>query len=315
MFDKLRSLLGKSKEPKQPTPSPSKRTSPPSGQTIDKIPSPALQQPPVSATPPMRPRVQPVSAPEVDLMLGVDFGTSCTKVVIGDHGWKGQSYAVPVGSGGNGLDRFLRATQVKAGRNPETNLKMRLMEAPDSPEVRDLVAFYVAGIIRNSLQWFSTDGPRQYAGRTPVWSLNLGFPAKQIEGGSLVQAYREIGEVAARLGTSDLPLNLDAVRSLRDSSEIFSSSRLIPSERIELYPEIAAQLAGYINSPYRAQGNLILIDVGAGTLDVSTAILHGNDEEDVMSFHFCEVGPFGALKLLEARMAALEAVAPGSVTW
>ena len=252
-------------------------------------------------------------APDVDLMLGIDFGTSCTKVVIGDHGWLGQSFAVPVGNGGAGLERFLRPTQVKSGRRLETNLKMRLMATPDSTEVRDLVALYLAGVIRDSLGWFSCEGSRRYAARTPIWKLNLGFPAKRIEDGPLVRAYREVGELAARLGPSDLPLEIASVQSLRCWPDTSSPRRIIPASSVDLYPEIAAQLAGYVNSPYRAPGNLILIDVGAGTLDVSTAILHGNDEEDVVSFHFCEVGPYGALKLLESRVAALDAVSPGSV--
>lgn len=246
-------------------------------------------------------------------MLGIDFGTSCTKVVIGDHGWLGQSFAVPVGNGGNGLERYLRATQVRTGRRLETNLKMRLMAEPESTKVRELVALYLAGVIRDSLAWFSTEGSRRYAARTPVWKLNLGFPAKRIEDGPLVRAYREIGELAARLGPSDLPLEIASVQSLRGSADSSLPLKVIPAASVELYPEIAAQLAGYVNSPYRAPGNLILVDVGAGTLDVSTAILHGDNEEDIVSFHFCEVGPYGALKLLEARMAALDAVSPGSV--
>lgn len=246
-------------------------------------------------------------------MLGIDFGTSCTKVVIGDHGWLGQSYAVPVGNDGSGLERFLRPTQVIVGRKVEANLKMRLMADPDSVEIRELVALYLAGVIRDSLGWFSSEGSRRYADRQPEWSLNLGFPAKQIEEGPLGKAYREIANLAVRLGTSELSLDVASLRSLRQNSDADSSPRTIPSARIELYPEIAAQLAGYVNSPYRAQGNLILVDVGAGTLDVSTAILHGTAEEDVISFHFCEVGPYGAMKLLETRMNALDAVAPGSV--
>jgi len=247
------------------------------------------------------------------LILGIDFGTSCTKVVIGDHGWLGQSYAVPVGNGGDGLEYFLRPTQISVGRKSETNLKMRLMADPASIKIQDLVTLYLADVIRDSLKWFSSEGPRRYADRKPVWSLNLGFPAKQIAEGPLVNAYRKIADLAARLGFSELSLDLASLSSLKDNPEADSSRRSIPSARIALYPEIAAQLAGYVNSPYRAQGNLILVDVGAGTLDVSTAILHGNDEEDVVSFHFCEVGLFGAMKLLEARMAALETAVPGSV--
>jgi hypothetical protein len=80
---------------------------------------------------------------------------------------------------------------------------------------------------------------------------------------------------------------------------------VLPDDRIHFYPEIAAQLAGYINSPFRQHGPLLLIDVGAGTMDVSTLIVHGNAQQDVVSFHVCEVKPLGALRLLDRQIAAL----------
>lgn len=328
IFDQLRSLLGKSqKDTKSATPRPGSTSSgalPDAlapAQVPEKTAAPGLANTPKlpvtpqaqsNTAPPALSDSQTKPGPEVDLVIGIDFGTSCTKVVVGDHGWLGQSFAVPVGKGPNGLERYLRPTQVESGCRLETNLKMRLMAEPNSTEVRELVALYLAGVIRDSLKWFSTEGSRRYATRTPVWKLNVGFPAKRIEDGPLVWAYREIVELAAQLGPSDLPLEIASVRSLQDMGDFSSPKRLIPATSVELYPEIAAQLAGYVNSPYRAPGNLILIDVGAGTLDVSTAILHGNSEEDIVSFHFCEVGPYGALELLKARVAALDAVSLGS---
>lgn len=322
IFDRLRSLFGRSEKPEKPA------APQPSSEQVTKAPtpvpreqkerpskkSPMLGRPQVPVPPSDLKRPERAIVPEVDLTLGIDFGTSCTKVVIGDHGLFGQSYAVPVGIGNGGLERFLRTTQVKVGRTVETNLKMRLMEKPDSVELRDLVALYLAGVIRDSLSWFSAEKAGRYKGRKVAWSLNLGFAAKRIDDGPLARAYKEVANLAAELGPSDRPLSLASIRKLRAAPSADSPIRIIPARRIDLYPEIAAQLAGYVNSPYRAQGNLILIDVGAGTLDVSTAILHGNNDEDVVSFHVCEVEPLGALKLLEARLSAIEKVAPGSVS-
>lgn len=290
IFDQLRSLFGKSK--------PSK-----SSQT---------EAPRVDDSPPKRPSQSP-TGPEIDLVLGIDFGTSCSKVVIGDRGWQALSYAVPVGGNAVGLDRFLRVTQVTVECAVEANLKMRLTADPNSERLRDLVALYLAGVVRDSLRWFRLEGPVRYRDRRLSWSLNLGFPAKKVETGPLADAYREIAELAVRLGSSELPFNLASVRLLRSGPQTGEERRLISRDRIHLYPEIGAQLAGYVNSPYRTGGNLILIDVGAGTLDVSTIILHGDEEGEIVSFHFCEVGPFGTMKLLEARMAALEEVESGAV--
>lgn len=290
IFDQLRALFGKSKTPKSSE-------------------AEALQ----AESSPLKPPSQSASGPEIDLVLGIDFGTSCSKVVIGDRGWQGHSYAVPIGGNGVGLDRFLRVTQVPVEGSVEANLKMRLMADPGSERIRKLVAIYLAGVIRDSLRWFGSEGPRRYGDRRLSWSLNLGFPAKKVETGPLVEAFREIADLAVRLGSTDLPLDLSSLQLLRSGPQAGEERGIIPPDRIHVYPEIGAQLAGYVNSPYRTGGNLILIDVGAGTLDVSTIILHGDEEGDIVSFHFCEVGPFGTMKLLEARMAALESVETGAV--
>jgi len=279
---------------------------------FDRIRSIFKKLEPLAVAPPAPEQVTeaPIGADVVDLTMGIDFGTSCTKVVIGDHGWQGRSYAVPVGTGQGGLERFLRATQVNAGGKVETNLKMRLMEQPDSEELRDLVALYLAGVIRDSLKWFFAENAGCYQGRRVAWSLNLGFPAKRIDDGPLATAYRKIAGLAARLGTSTEPLEIASIRSLQSDQEEGATPWTIPANRLKIYPEIAAQLAGYVNSSYRIGGNLVIIDVGAGTLDVSTLILHGNQEADIVSFHVCEVAPLGAFKLLERRIAALGGVAP-----
>lgn len=249
----------------------------------------------------------------MDLVLGIDFGTSCTKVIIGDPGWRAKSYAVPLVNEAQGLSRFLKPSRLKM-RTPEGNdvfegnLKMRLMDHPEDPRVRELATLYLASVIRYSMAWFNAALQQAYATRQPVWSLNLGFPAKAVELATpLVKSYQEVARLAALLGSSELPLSFTSLRQLA-SGEAHPAA--IPSTRVQLYPEIAAQLAGYVNSPYRMHGNLLLVDVGAGTLDVSTIILHTGADQEVCSFHFCEVARFGTVPLVEARVSALNAVIP-----
>jgi hypothetical protein len=248
-------------------------------------------------------RIAPASTPSVDLVLGVDLGTSCTKVVIGDPGWKDRSFAVPFGTSKD-IANWLFPTRYGA----ETNLKMRLMDDPDSEKVRDILACYLAGVIRHSCSWFVGNSPPDYRRKEICWSLNLGFPEKRVTASTLAAAYRQVASVAVALASQPEEPSLAVAKRFREGN--VQAARVGSPWRIELYPEIAAQLAGYINSPYRRRGNLILVDVGAGTLDVSTIILHGNAEQDVVSFHFCEVELLGALRLCAARADALSAIDP-----
>jgi hypothetical protein len=137
----------------------------------------------------------------------------------------------------------------------------------------------------------------------------IGFPEKEFGNSPLSRAYEEVGHLAVRLCGIEGNLTPELARSVRQQPETFAP--FIHGSRIHFYPEIAAQLAGYINSPFRQNGNLLLIDVGAGTMDVSTLIVHGNRERDVVSFHVCDVKLLGTLRLLETRIGGLRNV-PGT---
>lgn len=238
--------------------------------------------------------------------MGIDFGTSCSKVIIGDPGWQDASYAVPFGSSPGTIANWLHPTRL----NGEANLKMRLMDNPSSEAARQLASRYLAEVISHSRAWFANHGPARYRQRDIHWRLNVGFPGKAVHG-TLADSYRQVARMAAALASQTPQLASEPSSRLRDTPT--SDGRFIQASDIELYPEIAAQLAGYVNSPFRKQGSLLLIDVGAGTLDVSTIILHGDRDRDIVSFHFCDVAPLGVLRRYQAASEALERVAPGCV--
>jgi hypothetical protein len=250
--------------------------------------------------------VELVPVPTVDLVIGLDLGTSCSKVVIGDPSWKDKAYAVSLHGAGQSLSDFLSPTRL-AG---ESNLKMRLMDDPSSIQNRDLVACYLAKVLQDSCAWFLQKAPPDYRRRDLRWSLNLGYPGKSIGSTALADAYRQVAKTASALAALPDHPSLETAAKVR-CGEVTPVP--LTGNRIELYPEIAAQLAGYVSSPYRHRGNILLIDIGAGTLDVSTLILHGDNERDVVSFHVCEVVQLGVLRLLEKRLMALQSIDPSCV--
>jgi len=257
---------------------------------------------PESQFTPPRPAAPAVSkGPQIDLILGIDFGTSCTKVVIGDPGWRDQAFPVPFGEPLSDLRSWLHATKL----GTEANLKMRLMDDPASPIVRDLAARYLATVIRHAKSWFEQHAPAEYKRGQWSWSLNLGFPEKSVrDGDPVTDAYRAVAHAALQM----IPSMPGAEVATESAAVGLNINSFIPASRVHLYPEIAAQLAGYIRSPYRQFGNLLLVDVGAGTLDVSTLIIHPAGDEDVVSFHLCDVKPLGVLRLYQARADALNGI-------
>ncbi len=130
--------------------------------------------------------------------------------------------------------------------------------------------------------------------------------------GLLRDSLQAAGVAACRSLAVQEPVSYRLLANLLNNSTSNScAARIIQPERIGLYSEIAAQLAGYVKSPYQESGPLLLVDVGAGTLDVSTVILHSAGGGDVCSFHFCEVALRGAYRLFQHRVKAVARVLPG----
>jgi len=234
----------------------------------------------------------------VELVLGIDLGTSCSKVVIGDPGWKGANFAVPSDGDTGTIAGWLHPTQFGS----EKNLKMRLMDNPESVRLQHLLACCLAEIIRRARDWFVDHAPSDYARCDLQWRVNVGFPEKTVGHSPLADAYRTVAKIAGRLARQRGPITLERARKIRKET---GGCKKRASYPVELYPEIAAQLAGYVHSPFRKGGNLLLIDVGAGTLDVSTVILHECGGEQIVSFQVCDVKELGALRLYEERLRSL----------
>ena len=64
-----------------------------------------------------------------------------------------------------------------------------------------------------------------------------------------------------------------------------------------MVPEFVAQISGYVHSPQRKRGLHALVDVGGGTLDIVTFIVHKRDGEDVFPFLVPAVSALGTQML------------------
>jgi len=278
-------------------------------------------------SPPAPPTASP--QPVADLTIGFDLGTSCSKVAIGDS-MLGSQHGVPFNTRAHGVAKYLFPTRFFEGEggislssDPQStlvsNLKLRLIEAVENrgdtsgPET-DL-AVYVALVLKHTLAWYEQHRAGDHRARARCWWLSLGFPAKRVDNNPrLHKAYQRFTGAAIQTLNSGEPITRALVqRWLGHTQPAGDAQSMLSPKRVGFYPEIAAQLAGYVYSRYRTTGPLMLIDVGAGTLDISTLILHQNGHEEVCSFHFCEVAPLGAFRLYEQIHHALAAVSPGAV--
>jgi len=246
----------------------------------------------------------------LDLDIGLDIGTSCSKAVIGNRELNEQ-VAVPI-NGGRTLAGFLLPTRVYIadgeysldetdGAVVRRNLKIRLIHGGNGTAAGDTIcdlAAFTALTLRRILEWHSEKASAKHGRRLVSWNLNVGLPSKGSVNDPFEAVYRRIVGAAVTSVPGDQPITLQSISAaLAEASE----SEWLPDERIHYYPEAAAQLASLIFSPHRPEGCLLVVDVGAGTLDVSTIRIGGSNSGTRCAFHCCEVAPLGVHFLHLAR--------------
>lgn len=217
------------------------------------------------------------------LVIGLDFGTAFTKVVIGEQRVK---RAVPFNDYVSNGNPYLLPSTLSINKNDGTcklgfpdideysieALKIELIERNFNKEVKTRCAAFLSLSLRHARDWVLGAHEKMYHNREIVWYVNIGVPTASYENEELTVVYKEIVRVAWM--ASFMPeeeVSLARVRDCFDSAD----SRSLPDDRINIFPEFAVQLMGYIESPQRQAGLLhVLVDIGAGTLDLAIFNVH-----------------------------------------
>jgi hypothetical protein len=265
-------------------------------------------------------RAQPRQA--LDLVIGLDFGTSATKVVVRSPFLLGQrALAVSFAELAHSTSPYLLPTRLWVGprgdfsliRNEEgssiTDLKLRLLdhcgpqgEAQDTDgDEKGLVPAvgYLALVLRETRRRHLA-AERETYGRFEIrWSVNLGIPSAGYDDGAIRELFQRAARAAWHLSLGWAPLTRASVGGA------LRLAAIDPGIPIDVVPEVAAQAAGYARSTLRDPGLHLLIDVGATTLDICGFILHARDGRDRYELLTTTVARLGVLELDRRRLAAL----------
>ena len=237
---------------------------------------------------------------EREVVIGFDFGTSCAKVVIGDHAL-GKAFAVPF-SKGIGLASFLLPSRVwlsgkhytltKKGK-PQRNLKLRLIEDICPPEYFvDAVAF-IALVIRHSRGWLFAQHKDIYTKTRILWKLSLGLPAATYDQKHLVERFNKIAAAAwlvAGQPEVDIPKeNVETIchEVVGKNIDTICGMDGLKDVAFDVVPELSAQIYGFLTSSKfdpQARNIFMMVDVGAGTVDSS--VFHATRSRGKFSFNF-----------------------------
>ncbi len=260
------------------------------------------------------------------LFVGLDFGTAFTKIVIASSS---DSFAVRLRPALGGVDGYLQPglfAQDADGRfclldAPDDgrslqNLKLALMQVPDNAIARANAAVFLALVIQQARTRFMEDRRGIFHNSRLDWHLNIGLPAASFDNLRLRAAFRTVAEIAWMLSVLDGPLikrMFDiakwAVRvpePLNDQRFAAIKERFIHPDHIGVLPEVQAETICYATSRLRSNGLHLLVDVGAGTLDVNVFALIEHADEDRYVSHCAKVFPFGSAYLAKHRLKQLE---------
>ena len=258
--------------------------------------------------------------PWQQFIVGLDFGTAFTKIVISESRIR---YAIPVGLL-NGDTGFCLPCAVYVGpegqvslrkegscTKKKTNLKMPLIEETYDREDLKLVVAYLALVFRLVRLWFITEYFTTYIGKYLDWNINVGLPTEKFHDEEMVELYKTIIRAAWFLSTEDGDITLRAAGISIEYEKFVTSDALIDessihSDKVNCFPEFVALVSGYVRSPRRQDDLHLLVDIGAGTVDVTIFNVHQDEnQEDIFPIFAKGVQALGTSYLLKNRFLQL----------
>lgn len=269
---------------------------------------------------------------ETDLVIGLDFGTSATKVVIRDAFAATSVFPVQFHPDRPGIDGYLipsrvfrtgRVYSLAEGADRITDLKLSLLACRAKfpvTEFDDCCAF-LALVIRRARGWLLSRHRDIYRRHALNWRLNLGLAARSYQDDATVAMFRRLAWAAANLAADDnaRTITSESVEQYRKLSRLAVKEGSADAFQfgwndVDAVPEVSAQLQGFMSSArwnWRARPVMMLVDVGAGTVD--SALFHVRvpaSGSGVLTFYASRVEPNGVMNLHRARIDWLRELLP-----
>jgi hypothetical protein len=238
---------------------------------------------------------------ETELFIGFDFGSSTTKVVIGDHNRKDGKY--PIKFDEQLENSYLKPTSIflqkktfsfSDGEKLE-NLKKHLVEDRSyKTEGGKLLALevsvaYIALVFRQVRYYFFETYRDIYKNDSFVWSIHCGVPSKNYDDKELCDLFKKAVLAGWDLSIKNENVTVNSVRATLKNIETHPDT-------VKVFPEVVAEIAGYAKSPLREEGLHLLIDIGAMTTDVAMFNLMKENKTNKYPMFSVNVSHYGVIE-------------------
>ena len=146
---------------------------------------------------------------ERDIVIGFDFGTSCSKIILQDKQVK-RAFAVPFDSVSSNYNRYLLATKIylnsdgtltlDKGAHEVSNLKALFISNPDeilfksqlgeSATSAEIAAAYIGLVLIEVRTWFFNIKSQDYKKVKINWELNIGLSSRSYDDRELYESIK-----------------------------------------------------------------------------------------------------------------------------
>ncbi|NHA14147.1 hypothetical protein [Thioalkalivibrio sp. XN279] len=277
------------------------------------------------------------SGPETDLVIGIDLGTSCTKIVVRDA-IRDEAFGVPIGELSGFDSAYLCPSRISISQTGTLRLepaglsiwdfKTRLVKFGDTlfrleerfPEATalEMTTAYLALVLTHTLWWIEQQLGRRLEKTAVTWHLNVGIPTNQLHVAHSATPFRIAllaGWILAEQGPTDITLcevrtalaEVDSWLAAEDE-QAWRPRHHISRDFVHAFPEIVAEVSGYARSKIRKAGLHFIMDVGAGTVDLATFNLVDRPDGDAYAIFLTKVYSLGTARLLSYRQNALDSI-------
>lgn len=252
-----------------------------------------------------------------ELMLGIDFGTSSTKVVIGDSALD-KAFAVPFFDA-VGIERFLLPSRIfqsnsefslLSGASLYRDLKLALISSPINKDCQYRFVAFLAYTIQHARAWLLDENGLIYKNVNIFWKMAVGLPAETHHNSSFKNLFEHLCRVAWIVAAAAIKITKQDIDDGFTRALQLKQEGSMPTQdediEISIIPEISAQIYGYVASDSfdkKAPNDFLLVDVGAGTVD--TSLFHvkkGRVKKWDFEFYTSSVQPFGSMNFNRYRL-------------
>jgi hypothetical protein len=295
----------------------------------------------VVKTPIVTPPKEPIDLGFLSLNLGIDFGTSFTKVCFRDVSTD-RSEIVTFTDDVTHLEEALLPTKIgvlsdgtliagltAAEWKPYENqvqttvefIKMRLAncDLPQGAEswqlkkipglsedetIENLCAYYLSRVMTRAKNWIRQNKPELIINQKIGWSANVGVPVEYCDSPA-IKRFEKVLSLAWLLSNEPQTEQM-TIENLRDRMKPLRAMLEETAIDCHAIPEIAAEAWSLINSREVDEGFYVLFDVGDGTLDGSSFRYWSEDSEKKVDFFFGKVDSLGVTAFCQQSAKELE---------